>query len=280
MHSDCNGDGEINYKDTSAITRNYKNQRETNQTSITQGIPIAFNFQKDTLYAGDTAIISITVGSTAFSDNLNGLAFSYEFTNELVKKGLFSYTWEPGYFNIGQVRLNMHRQVWSGYGEASISRMGANPVAVNYPILIAQTKYILKDSIDHSYAAGGEWLKLSFFNWYALEAGGQRIPLTAQDDSVLVFKARKKDTTNSVRRMLPAAHVKIYPNPAKGEVFIESGDENIREIKLVNMVGEIVGYARPATGRTRLLTSQLARGMYIVEISTDKGVATHKLLLK
>jgi hypothetical protein len=280
MHLDCNGDGEINNKDTSAIARNYKKQRDIKRSSIGQGMPLAFDFEKDTLYAGDTAIVYITVGSQAYSNNLNGLAFSYEFTNELVRNGSFGYTWKPNIFSVSQVRLDMHRETWPGYGEASISRAGKSPVTINSAVYIAESKCVIKDSTKYSYPANGEWFKMSFFNYYAIGASGQIIPLSAQNDSVLVFKSRKKDTVSSVRYVTTARDIKIYPNPAKDEVFLESGVQTMREIKLVNMMGETVEYARPEMNRTRLTPSHLARGLYIVVISIDNGVAIQKLLVE
>ena len=74
--------------------------------------------------------------------------------------------------------------------------------------------------------------------------------------------------------------VTVYPNPATNnlQVSLAGNTENI-ELKIVNMLGEVV--IQPATFNTQNCTldvSQLATGVYIIELTNSSGKFVKKLI--
>ena len=69
---------------------------------------------------------------------------------------------------------------------------------------------------------------------------------------------------------IQVASIKIYPNPVKDELKIESGDLTIKKIDFLDITGKIVGNSSNV--------SALSQGIYFVRLETDKGIITEKFV--
>ena len=69
---------------------------------------------------------------------------------------------------------------------------------------------------------------------------------------------------------IESAGVKIYPNPVKDELKIESGDLTIKKVEILDVTGKVVGNSSNV--------SALSQGIYFVKLETDKGVITRKFV--
>ncbi len=75
-------------------------------------------------------------------------------------------------------------------------------------------------------------------------------------------------------------HVKMYPNPARSNVFVEF-PESIKKITLVSLTGSKVLDFESLTGsKVSLDTENLAKGTYIMLFYTRDGLAGSKKLIK
>ncbi len=69
----------------------------------------------------------------------------------------------------------------------------------------------------------------------------------------------------------------LYPNPAKTSFIIELGSTNqLKSVTIYNKIGQLVQTSRAL----EVDTTKLQSGMYIVEIQTDKGKASKKLIIE
>lgn len=71
-------------------------------------------------------------------------------------------------------------------------------------------------------------------------------------------------------------NIKIYPNPSKGTVKIESGSE-INKIEVVNQAGKIVQISKQ---NNILYLNDLPKGKNILQVTTEKETITRKIILK
>ncbi len=71
------------------------------------------------------------------------------------------------------------------------------------------------------------------------------------------------------------AAAKVYPNPAKDYVYVESLDQNINTIVLMDVTGKIISRTEVAEKTTAINTAGLTPGMYILSIESkdQKAVA-------
>ncbi len=71
--------------------------------------------------------------------------------------------------------------------------------------------------------------------------------------------------------------VKFYPNPATDDIWLQIPENiNINKIKITDISGKIV-FEVSEINRQKISISNLQKGMYIVDILTDKGSVTQKL---
>jgi len=69
----------------------------------------------------------------------------------------------------------------------------------------------------------------------------------------------------------------IYPNPTKSQFTIQLNPSNqLKEVSIYNTLGQLV----LTSEETVINTFKLASGSYIVEITTNKGKASKKLIIE
>ena len=81
-------------------------------------------------------------------------------------------------------------------------------------------------------------------------------------------------TVSVIDIALNPSNVSIYPNPAQDVLFV-SADVDISQIEIFNIQGQCV---RTELDNKVISTTDLASGVYMLRIKTDKGVSTHKFV--
>ncbi|MCL1934218.1 MAG: T9SS type A sorting domain-containing protein [Candidatus Azobacteroides sp.] len=71
--------------------------------------------------------------------------------------------------------------------------------------------------------------------------------------------------------------ISVYPNPTTGELRIKNYESGIKDIQIFDLIGNKLPL-RMETGRDAVDISHLPPGMYFVQIITDKGVVTKKIV--
>ncbi|MDR1729055.1 MAG: T9SS type A sorting domain-containing protein [Prevotellaceae bacterium] len=73
-----------------------------------------------------------------------------------------------------------------------------------------------------------------------------------------------------------SADIKIYPNPVKTELKIESGKLRINRMEVSDISGKTIYYFNDF--RNQVNVSALSQGIYFVKIETDEGIITKKFV--
>ena len=68
--------------------------------------------------------------------------------------------------------------------------------------------------------------------------------------------------------------IKIYPNPTKSELKIESNDLLVEKVEILDIAGKII----LTSHETTINISQFSAGIYFVKLKTDKGELTKKII--
>jgi hypothetical protein len=71
----------------------------------------------------------------------------------------------------------------------------------------------------------------------------------------------------------------VYPNPAT-EFFTITSDNTITNINIFNLSGQKVASQTANNTSETIFTNQLTSGLYLVEIATEKGTTTQKVVVK
>ena len=74
--------------------------------------------------------------------------------------------------------------------------------------------------------------------------------------------------------------VALYPNPAQDEINI-CAENGMQRIEICNLLGQQVKVVKPqGANRCTVGTSDLASGLYVVKIATEKGIASQRLMVQ
>lgn len=102
-----------------------------------------------------------------------------------------------------------------------------------------------------------------------------------QDQNHASYVEFQVDNLTSVESFVDKSKVSVYPNPASknDDIYISSFDK-INEIKVINEFGSLVkSCAFSGEKSVKIDCSLMSSGFYIVEIVTEKGKASEKLIV-
>ncbi|MDD2385379.1 MAG: T9SS type A sorting domain-containing protein [Bacteroidales bacterium] len=71
----------------------------------------------------------------------------------------------------------------------------------------------------------------------------------------------------------------VFPNPVNNILNIVA-DENISNIEVINMTGQVISYINANTAQVRLDVSNFASGIYFVKVYTQAELTTHKITVE
>jgi uncharacterized repeat protein (TIGR02543 family) len=120
-------------------------------------------------------------------------------------------------------------------------------------------KYFLNDGWD-----GGEW-----------EGGDDRTFEVVDEDVVLNDWFGSLNDPTNVPEVDPIT-LQVYPNPARDVLNIVSS-ELIQEVRLINMLGQMIHTSTVESANVQLNVSGFDRGIYFIQILTDKGFTTERV---
>jgi hypothetical protein len=72
----------------------------------------------------------------------------------------------------------------------------------------------------------------------------------------------------------------LYPNPASDVLYVSIADADEVFITLVNLTGSVVYQQKTNQPVTAVPVESFAKGYYILTVQADKGVATHKVIIR
>jgi hypothetical protein len=68
----------------------------------------------------------------------------------------------------------------------------------------------------------------------------------------------------------------LFPNPANSQLYVQS-DEIIREIRMIDIVGQVVFQETGGSRQHEISVSNLKPGFYLVQVVSSKGLTTQKV---
>lgn len=86
-------------------------------------------------------------------------------------------------------------------------------------------------------------------------------------------------TSNLNTTDINSKSIKIYPNPVGDDLFIQS-DVTIHSIKIMSLEGKSVRLFEVNQANPKVNVSSLSKGVYILQLSTDKGLINQKMIKK
>ena len=72
----------------------------------------------------------------------------------------------------------------------------------------------------------------------------------------------------------------IYPNPVSDVLYVTLEGADNAVITLVNMAGSVVLQQKTSHPSTSIPVQSFAKGFYFLTVKTDKGIKTHKVIIR
>ena len=72
-------------------------------------------------------------------------------------------------------------------------------------------------------------------------------------------------------------NIKIYPNPTKDNLTIETNSNTEQRLEIINLIGQTV-YTIYINKKATINTSAFANGVYILKLSSDKETVVRKFV--
>ncbi|MFW5895748.1 MAG: T9SS type A sorting domain-containing protein [archaeon] len=94
---------------------------------------------------------------------------------------------------------------------------------------------------------------------------------------IAYFSEKDEDTETNIRNQ-NIQGIKIYPNPTNGNVYLNSKDYKIDQLKILDITGKKVIIRRNLDKRTKIDISHLDNGIYLIQIKTDEGSTIRKII--
>ncbi len=92
------------------------------------------------------------------------------------------------------------------------------------------------------------------------------------DDIVISFMVGTND--------IPVVeNLMVYPNPSNGILNVKA-DSKINKVQLVNIAGQVVYESNVAANETVINTTSINKGLYLLNITSDRGVVTKKVSVR
>jgi hypothetical protein len=72
-------------------------------------------------------------------------------------------------------------------------------------------------------------------------------------------------------------NVDIYPNPTSGKISFKANNLRVEKIEILNLLGEVVYYSDKLPEE---FDFENKKGIFFVNIYTEKGIQTKKIVVK
>lgn len=175
---------------------------------------------------------------------------------------------------------------------ANIDTVYATVVIIEPPLLITDSIYATPDTAGGNNGtatisvSGGtspytyQWSSGdTSANISGLAAGTYFVTITDANGCTLADSVTVGSVTSINESLTLSSHIKLYPNPTTGILYIEMPEIGFATIFVLNLLGEIVAQMDNVNNSASLKLGKLVEGTYFIKIQTSKQLFTSKISL-
>lgn len=273
-YTDCDGNGTINDDDTLAISQNYGliHARLEGIEAAATDPTLQFAIPTMNIIPGDTVNIPILLGTTTIpADSVYGVAFTINYDNTIVDSATVSLGYMNSWLGIPSLDLlSMQKDIFLD-GEIHTGIVRTDQANRNGSGQIADITLVMIDDISGKQAIL-DTLSLSFSNVRIISLDGRIIPINLENLDVPITDGQ----TTSVENELLQQQFHVYPNPTRNHVHVSWSQEEA-DIRIRNIQGQLVREIKGVRNPQSIELETLGKGLYFIELRTEKAVAVKKI---
>jgi hypothetical protein len=267
-HIDCNGDGIINQNDLTAIQQNYGSSYYRSNSSMTGNIPFFINSVNAN--EGDRLSLPINLGTAAEpAADVYGVAFTLNYDPEIVEASSVSVDYPVSWLGTNLLDIQYD---FSQLGKIEVAVARRDRLNNSGFGEIGKFNFTIRDDILRSSTT--RTMDIDITNIRLINNANAEIGTNPQVGTVTV-------TLLSATEAIDNYSVELFPNPAKDQFNVRVQNASLETVTVYNVNGQLVKLTENINSNILTLpVNELARGIYMVQIKTDKGVENRKLVIE
>jgi hypothetical protein len=267
-HSNCNGDGVINFADTLAIYQNYNLTHQFKTAAQTGTAQIYFVPTQSFVNNYSWAIVPIYLGDLANPIDLNGVAFTVNYETSFIQVDSIALDY-PNSFLDQNNNLHFNKMVYSG-GVHYTANTHTNNLNVVGNGMIANFKFKTAGVVGMDTV-----IKLNISAAYKSNANGSITPLSSGSVAIVL-----KEDQVGLKELNARSNVSIFPNPTKKFVTLNS-DLSMQKLEICDLNGKVIHTTEVNDKIFQLNMQQFAEGIYFCKIIfKDKTSEVRKIVYR
>jgi len=272
-HADCNGDGIIDYNDTTAISQNFgltHPVRLSNPNLENSVANVSIVASQDSAGPADNLNLEIRLGDLQTPiTGVYGIAFQLNFDQQAVDSTQSSFNFVSS--NLGTPGMDLLPFVKTDWNSGTIYAAAVRTDHLH--TMSDSTIAIFNITITNSIALNTNSI-FTLSGPKVIDRLGHTQTLSIVNDTVNI-------NTSSVgtKQIAEALQVKLFPNPAQNELYILSNVSHNGSIMIHDMSGRKVIETNIESPKTKIDIGQLSSGIYSVGIKSNFGLVWKKLIV-
>lgn len=275
---DADGNGQIDAADTSALARNWQREHGDGLPKLYQpeirGSGASLFIDADTVLSGPGQWFPLELGTAdKVAENIYGLAFSVSYDPAQVQEMELNFSAESSWLGtLGQNLIAFQRNnPVEGRIDIALTRTDGRNVS-GYG-RIGKVKITIEDVILNLRDEENPKIQLGIENVRLINNADQIIPVTPLPST----PTAKKGTTTSAYDPYLDARIRVYPQPAKDQLFLDYGDLPLRSVQLLQIDGKALGGV--LVPQRSLSLAGIPNGVYLLKVVAESGVVMKKVLV-
>lgn len=267
-HIDCDGNGTIDQNDLTAVQQNYGLSYYRGGSSMPGNIPFYVN--SAIANEGESLHLPIMLGTTTIpANNVYGVAFTINYDPTIVEAGSVNVDFISSWFgtNLLNIQYDFSQQ---GAIEVAVARRDRNNISGSGEI--GKLNLTIQNDILRNVSTRD------------MNIGISNIRLIQNDNTVIGTNPQTGVVTVNLvssSQSIEDVNLEIFPNPASAELNLKSTNTNIESVTVINLTGQILYVDKNVNSNlSKIDISSLAEGIYLIQVQTDKGLTTKKLVKK
>jgi len=278
-HADANGDGTVDQDDLLAVDNSYHSEHSLIPKEVFMKGDFPFEIVNLTPGAdsGDLAMYEVRLGDGSYPViDLAGYSYKLDYNTDVVNDSSLNVDfYHKSWFSFNSNTVNLFKKPWQGRLESGFARAGGKPASGSGGTEVIV--FIVEDDLD-PFRSDDEIVRVPFYfsDIRFINSKGETVQL--EDYAYILEIDRRADKNKG----LDSNKLIVYPNPSKGQVMIHlNGSNKMSSFRLLGLNGaELISNLSPDFKHEILDLSFLTDGMYILQVETDLGLITKKIVIQ
>lgn len=268
-HADTDGNGTIDWSDTTAIFQNYglNHPLRTAPPAVAGLADLTITASADTI--GTSMLLDLNIEITSFVDSIYGLAFRMYLDPSLVDISTLQTNYTGSFFGTsGTDMVKLDYNTGNGLLDVAISRIDHTNISGGGPV--GKVTIVTTDNVS-----GKMMLNVAPFDIVGVTATGDEINFNSFGDAVVIDQ---NFTGVNEHNLTP--EFSVYPVPASDFIFVEHYNVNkLISVEIEDVNGRDVMTINNPVNKQQISVQSLNKGVYFIKATNAFGTSIKKLMI-